>query len=795
MKRHLKFFAVLAVFILITIIFFHKVFLGLVPIPLDFLVGTYYPWLDYKWGYEVGVPVKNAALTDVVSALYPWRTLAMDMMKNGQLPLWNPYSFSGTPLLANWQSAPFYPLNILLVLFGNLWGWTLLIVLQPLLSMIFMYLFLRQINLKYYSSIFGAIIFAFSGFMVTYLEYATSGQIFVWLPLILIFIEKFTIKKKLIYFIPIPLISFLILTAGFFQPALYALSFAYLYFLFRLFEIEKFSITKDNFKSILLGTALFLLGITLSAVQLLPTFELLENSIRDKDINIIGYGFGLLPLQNIVTFISPDFFGNPVTNNYWGYMGYQETVGYFGVLPLIFLVISLFFRRSSLVNFLALILISSLLLAFDNPISRLVYSLNTPFISTGYASRILIITSFIAAVLAAIGLNKLESGDKNGDRISLRVTVIFAAVILGILLTLGLLTSSQHILILDGELLSNLKVSFKNTLIPLGFVCLSLVGLKLIKDKKILVTFLIFITTLDLLRFSMKFTPFSPVRLNFPQTPVINYLEANVGNYRVERLKGEIMSPNTWTPYRLMSPSGYDPLFSKQYAYFCNLYSSNNLSDNLSRYCELGAADSPLVDLVGVKYLLVIKRDNNGSPDRNSLLPLLKLENQKYRQVFEDKTTVVLENTQVMPRVSIFNQYQVEGDYKKAVALLQGGFDYNKVVILNKQPDLTIPSSSSPNVVEINHYSSNELTINTDTSENGILVLSDSYYPGWKVEVNGKPETILLADGIYRAVAVPKGKSVVNFKYEPDSFKYGIIISGASLAFLMGLLIYSRKQK
>lgn len=51
--------------------------------------------------------------SDAIRQIYPWKELAVSMIKEGQLPLWNPYAFSGTPLLANIQTAVFYPLNIL----------------------------------------------------------------------------------------------------------------------------------------------------------------------------------------------------------------------------------------------------------------------------------------------------------------------------------------------------------------------------------------------------------------------------------------------------------------------------------------------------------------------------------------------------------------------------------------------------------------------------------------------------------------------------------------------------------
>lgn len=64
------------------------------------MVERFFHWLDYKWGYVVGVPVKNPLLSDVPSLLYPWCSFTIDQ-------IWNPFYFGGMPLLANFQSVVF----------------------------------------------------------------------------------------------------------------------------------------------------------------------------------------------------------------------------------------------------------------------------------------------------------------------------------------------------------------------------------------------------------------------------------------------------------------------------------------------------------------------------------------------------------------------------------------------------------------------------------------------------------------------------------------------------------------
>ena len=97
-KRYWPLFSIL----LLVLAFFWKVpLLGKIPLPGDIITGAYLPWLDYKWGYPVGVPVKNPIVSDSISYSYPMRTLGIDLIKKGLLPLWNPYILNGTPLMAN----------------------------------------------------------------------------------------------------------------------------------------------------------------------------------------------------------------------------------------------------------------------------------------------------------------------------------------------------------------------------------------------------------------------------------------------------------------------------------------------------------------------------------------------------------------------------------------------------------------------------------------------------------------------------------------------------------------------
>jgi len=176
----------------VVLLFFWKVFLlGLVPFPGDFVVGVYYPWLDYKWGFITGVPVKNPIMADVPSYIYPIQTLGVQLMKMGQWPLWNSKILAGTPLLANLQSAPFSPTIFVYFLFDTLTAWSVQVILQHVLAGLFLFALLRHWKVSKTGSVFGGVIFAFSGFNLIWSQWNGHALSAAFIPLFLLFEDRF----------------------------------------------------------------------------------------------------------------------------------------------------------------------------------------------------------------------------------------------------------------------------------------------------------------------------------------------------------------------------------------------------------------------------------------------------------------------------------------------------------------------------------------------------------------------------------------------------------------------------
>lgn len=771
---------ILLFFILLVVTYFYKVFMGLIPIPADLLVGGYYPWLDYKWGYSVGVPVRNPAISDVISFAYPLKSLALDLVKQGHLPFWNPYILIGMPLLADWQAAVFYPLNILMILIGNLNGWTVMIILQPLLSLFFMFIFLRVFKLSTISSVFGAIVFAFGAYMQIFLEYnyLQGGS---WLPLLLLSIEKYIQRKKNIWLILISFTVFIILSAGNFQISLFSLIISTLFFVFRSRYLKKEKVLYINFCIFLI------LGVGLISIQIVPTVELFLNSIRAVDSNIIQQNFGLLPLKQIITFMAPDFFGNPATFNSRAFL-YHETLGYFGIIPLIFIIYLLTLKKMKkdfLSLFFAITFFVSLILLFDTPIGKLPFMLQIPLISTSYASRILFLLTLSSSVLAAIGMNELNIKDKLISRINLFFFLILGGLLIG-------LTFTAKYLNIDNQ---NIQVSLRNLILPTLLTGLSFV----LFNTKFRFTFhlLIFLTLFDLFRFGWKYNPFIQRELIYPRTPIIDFLSQNKSHFRIEREKTEVLPPNSWMHYRLSSPAGYNPLALKSYAQFFNIYNGNSPNDGISRYLELGNYNSSIMDLLGAKYLVVAKRDKDKISSELKDISS-SISSPKFKRVFEDKSLVVLENSQVMSRVLLYDKYEINRDYSLTLDKIYKGFDFRNKVILGEDLNFGNLELSVKDFSKIVSYEPNKIIIDTSVEKGVILVLTDINYPGWNAYINNQKTKIYLADGIFKAVYVPAGLSQVKFAFEPGSFYLGLgfsLFSAILMIILLGIkkVIYEKK--
>lgn len=190
-----------------------------------------------------------------------------------------------------------------------------------------------------------------------------------------------------------------------------------------------------------------------------------------------------------------------------------------------------------------------------------------------------------------------------------------------------------------------------------------------------------------------------------------------------------------------------------------------------------------ILSLLNVKYLIRTKEAQSDA---------LEL-------VYSDEYGVkIYENKEVMARTFFVSDYKVLGKDKILNYMKSKEFDPRKMILIEEEPigilnnALGAPDSVSKNTPEITNYGNNKITINTYNTMDGFSVLSDSYYPGWNVYVDGHKSKIYRANYVMRAVFVPRGNHIVEFRYEPFSFKLGFAISLMTLGIALFYLYKSK---
>jgi hypothetical protein len=739
---------------------------GKIPIPADTLLGMYHPWRDVTWGtYVSGVPYKNFLITDPIRQQYVWRLLSVDDLKNGILPVWNPYQLAGSPLAGNIQSAPYYPLNFIFILLPFSTAWGALVFLQPLLAGLFFYFYLKNRNISGTGSLIGAAAFSFSGFAVSWMEWNTIVHTLLWLPLILLSIDKvsellskrnpklmkqisnqesFNTKHCVIWlfiFTGSLICSFL---AGHLQVFFYSFLVAVSYTVGRIMTQQKRKVW-----SLLLFVFCYLLFISITFPVWLPILRFILLSARDVDQGSFLKPGWFIPWQHLMQFVAPDFFGNPATGNYFGVWNYAEFVGYVGIVPMILSLYALLFCRSRRILLWGSAFFAALFMALPTPLAMAPFILKMPLISTSQPTRLLSVITFFLALLSAVGFDYMKK-EKNGKRVLIASVLPLCFLCAGWFVSLFGRNAGVPISSIE------MAVAGKNLILPSIIFILSVFLLIISHRVKPrfssflnigIVLFVIF----DLYRFFTKFTPFTQSSWIFPQTKILQYLKEQSGTYRIMALDRRILPPNVSSLYRLHDVSGYDPLYLNRTGQLVAAWErgkSDITPASFNRILTPMNVDSFITDLFGVKYILSID----------------EIKNPKVHEVMREGETKLYENTKTFPRVFFVSEVKrvqtAEEEIHELFALQQS---LRTIAVttdaLPSKSYTTIPTDS----VTVKN-GENTVIFETNTSSEQFVVFTDVYYPVWYATIDGQITKIHRVDFDFRGIEVPAGKHTIRME-------------------------------
>ena len=281
----------------------------------------------------------------------------------------------------------------------------------------------------------------------------------------------------------------------------------------------------------------------------------------------------------------------------------------------------------------------------------------------------------------------------------------------------------------------------------------------------------------------------------------MQYLKNNSSIYRFWGYGSGYIENNFSTFEGIYSTDGYEPLHIKRYGELISSSKDGSIPDRLpgsdaNIHPGFGEEDlrknayrQRLLDLLGVKYIL----------NKNDSLEIDYIQDnafskEVYKLVWQKAPWQIYENMNVLPRVFLASDYVVESNKDKIVQMIfDKKLDLKNKIILEENISPKISFVKDDNAkVEVKKYASNKVVLQASARSNMLLFLSDNYYPGWKVSIDGKNGKIYRANYSFRAIPIAKGKHEVVFSYYPDSFDLGIKISFITIILLAMAIISSK---
>lgn len=765
----------------------------------------------------------NALLADQVIQFLPWQIFVRRWISQGKIPLWNPHSDGGLPFIGNAQSAIFSPFHLVGYLLPlRLSSWVTA-VLQIVIAGLFTYLFAREIRIGISGSLLAALTFPFSGPMVGWLGHPHSAVI-AWLPAILFATERALTQGS----ISNSFICGLVISAQFLsghpETSFHVMLVWAGYDLYRIATLYggQFSRWARSLGLLLVAA---IVGILLSAVQLLPFVEALSHSAL-PGMRIQGATNSVLhrllldwhEWPTLITALLPRYFGTPLNDSYWyPYTNYVEQDIYAGILPLaIALGATLGALRSRShplrrqILFFGGLAIIALGIAVRAPLLNLVNFF--PFFNLAANGRLRLVYVFAISILAGIGLDQIIHKDIRTDRWMLYALTLGAltsllliiAAYFGFYLFRERVISSGRAFIesrwgtdpyLNRPLeyyyaLVNQRYAKKLALykpahiemyLPVLVTLAWFVWRSLCKHMRPTLWSLavIALTYLDLLLIDAPFNPTVKPEMIFPAPEAIRFLQQDTSVYRVCGT-GLILYPNSGMVFGLQDVRGYDTVVPGRYVTLVDRLEGHYRYHFHSLFVH---AEASLLDLLNVKYLLTDQKPG-----------------EKWELVYEDDGPVrVYRNRNVLPRAFIVYYAETVGNAARALdRLLDEQFNFREWAILEQQPLDWSPPQQIPAMapqVHITIYEPNRVRLDVRTEADGLLVLTDNDAPGWRAFLDGHSVPIYIADYAFRAVVIPAGQHQIEFIYQPWDFYIGALLSMLTAMGLVAYFVWDVKRK
>jgi len=714
-------------FLLLTLAYQSRtIFTDKVDIPGN-LAFVAYPW------QALNRPAVRANTGIVFTQLVPWTRVARDELLRGRMPLWNRTSASGTPLLANQQTALFHPFTLL-----GLWlpigkAFTLSASLRLFTLLFFSFVLFRLWGAGEAAALFGAVAYTFCAFHIIWLLFPL-GLSSMMLPVVLVGIEITSRDASIRAHAFLVAALSLAILGGHPESALWVWVVAAAYALYLR-------------KGLLRCASAFVAAMMLTAFFWYPTMTLLERTARfqgssTEAANPADHGLKsdwLLPL------ISPNAFGTPQKGNYTAppfsrgvvLNDYGEVAsGYAGLATLGLAASSIVFVRRKPVGFLLALLLFSFCTFWEVPLWRdLIHHL--PLLGVSLHQRLRLFWVLAVAGLAVLAIDEQKP----------RPAVAGISVVIVLLAMVS---------------------TPANFIVPALCAIAVIVALSL--KRPVLASLAVLI---ELVFITWNYNPPARPADLFPETEAIRRLRAVPQPARMAAW-GWSFIPDTPGYYGLEDVKTTDPISDAHYQRFFHGYLRTEGGDSV-----IGETTYPFFDFLNIEHVYAPPGAVLSDPDLEC--------------VYRGRDGAIYRNRAALPRYFAVPRFTIEPSFDMTVGLSKQISDFRQRAIVDHIPAKIAREApalkngiASAATVRVVQYDGQHTLLDVDSAGWTLLVSSDVNWPGWRAYVNGRRLPPVTVNGAFLGCFVPGGHSRVEFLYRPDAYVNGLRAGGAGLLILLG---------
>jgi hypothetical protein len=792
------------------------------------------------WGYDAGpsdYPYNRRDLTDMyVTREY----FVVAAYRDGEMPLWNPYTMAGHPIYADGVTRTLSPFLLFYKLFDVPLGYSLARIAELMLAAIFMYAFLVATGVSPRGALIGALVFELSAHSLLHVTGLGWFGGLMWLPLIMLFVDRAVRRGQFTQAIIAGLMFAAQFFCGYLPNQIYYAGAIVLYYLIAAHLLGGSLAGRERAqalgKTVALMATTLAVGFTLAATQWAPMLELLRYSNR----KIVGaeMGYIYLPPWYVLTLIFPNLFGEAYDTRaltlFTALSVSHDHILYIGVAALAPLAFALFWwkrtRRGDAaqspraaapmrrhVVLFALLAAASLAVMMTTPL----YVPVTRYIPVLQVIRVAVragvIFHFAVAALAALGADLLTQSSRDllaaFARLARRFFYAAAGFVLIATIAALVMKATGYAAEVEARgwraylrrsatvLAAQFMPPGQGLLVPLvlmgAVAALFWFASRGRLSRRALLVTLTGLMVADFFWLSGQFNQSFGRSRVYPATATTDLLRrlppgrvlvvpADLeSNRRASSNEDKIIAPpNTLLPYQIPTVAGKNQQFPKWYREYAALIEPQ---PNLS-HVVFDQPRSRFFDLLNVRYVMT-----------HADAPLAG-----YDRLATAEGVSVYENKQALPRAFFVARAIAVVSHADALDRLRdAAFDGRREVIIEKaggdneaggpSPAEAPPGdTASATVVEDRR---NRVVIETTNPNEAWLVLSDNYYPGWRAAVDGGETAIFQANVTMRAVKVPAGQHVVSFVFSPLVFRASLVVSLLGAALLgVALAVAARRR-